>query len=109
MKSLRSAGAVALAVAASACAPVQWVDIRTGSPQGAEAALDECRTLARTEAWRGQWYDSWPPLFYEPDPRYPGWRRPFWHGRPFSGDLYLRLEDFCMRSRGYRLVEKPEP
>ena len=90
------------------CAPMQWVDVRTGSPEGSEAALDECNRLARDESWRGQWYSSWPPLFYEPYPRYPGWRRPFWHGRLFSEELYFRLQDFCMRSRGFRLVEKPE-
>ena len=88
---------------------MQWVDMRTGSAEGAQAALDDCREVARDEAWRAQWYDGWPPQFYKPYPYYPGWHRPFWHGRAMSGDLQFRLQDFCMRSRGFRLVEVPAP
>jgi hypothetical protein len=84
---------------------MQWVDMRTGTAEGTEPALADCRAKAWDEAWRGQWLYGWPPPFYEPHPRYPGWRRPFWVGRQFTVALRHRLEDFCMRSKGFRLVE----
>jgi hypothetical protein len=106
----RSWLAAALTGAALAgCTPMQWVDMRTGSTEGSDTALADCRNKARDEAWRSSWLASWPPAFYQPYPRYPGWGRPFWINRPLNDDLYLRLTDFCMRSKGYRLVDAPQP
>lgn len=100
--------AAVLAGLAASCTPMRWVDMRTGDPAGAEAALEECRQSARQESWRAQWLHGWPPPFYHPYPKYPGWHRPFWLGRPWNDDLYFYLTDFCMRSKGFRLVPVPE-
>jgi len=81
-----SMAALLLAASVAGCTPMQWVDMKTGSPEGAQAALDDCNSLARDEAWRGQWYRNWPPLFYEPYPYYHGWRRP---SHRLAQQLYL--------------------
>ena len=99
---------ILLALTLAGCAPMQWIDPRTGSTAGADAALEECHRLALDEAWRSQWYYGWSPHLYEPFGGYPGWRYPFGHDESFSHDLYFQLQNFCMRSRGFRLVEKPE-
>lgn len=92
-----------------ACTQMQWVSMSTGTSAGADAALAECRADARDEAWRDRWIAGWPPAFYEPDPDYPGWHHPFWAGRDLSGPLYLRLEQFCMRSKGFRQMPAEQP
>lgn len=104
----RALASAAVAVTVAACTQLQWVDMHTGSPKGADAALAECQQSAQKESWRAQWVSGWPPPFYHPYRRYPGWRRPFWIGQPWNDDLFYYLTDFCMRSKGFRQVEVPE-
>jgi hypothetical protein len=106
------AGLIVGAVAAlAACTPMRWEH-----PQLGVAAADEdvrdCSIKARQEAWRYSFmYQSWSyprPYAYRDragrvhyaDPVFPRYRDP-------TFDEW-NLRDYCMRSKGYKLVPVPE-
>jgi hypothetical protein len=91
----------------AACTPMQWVRQDTGPEQ-----LDQDMTQCRQEAWREARWHAWSYHPFGPswvqDAR--GRRFLVWpdtvFGDPF-GDRFMeesRLEDFCMRNKGYQLV-----
>ncbi|MBM3484523.1 MAG: hypothetical protein FJX66_14635 [Alphaproteobacteria bacterium] len=100
-----------LALLLSACAgSLHWEHPVTGQ-QNLAADREECRRLADDEAWR---YYRPLSLFgpFTPFHHRFGHRR-FWYSDPFyDHDRFFRaaeLRDFCMKSRGYRLVpDAPE-
>ena len=96
-----------LALLLSACAgSLHWEHPVTGQ-QNFAADREECRRLADDEAWR---YYQPLSLFGPFTPLYDrhGHRRLWWRWDPFyDNDRFFRaaeLRDFCLRSRGYRLV-----
>lgn len=96
-----------LALMLSACAEsLHWEHPATGQ-QKLLADQEECRRLADEEAWR---YYRPLSLFgpFTPFHGRHGHRPLWWHGDPFyDHDRFFRaaeLRDFCLRSRGYRLV-----
>ena len=98
---IRAIAACLIAAALAACAPLQWINEKTGSPEGAEAALTDCRALAWTEAQHAYWRHRHHLSLLHAR------RAHFRHGFGFDypGDDARYLTDFCMRSKGYRLVE----
>ena len=107
MAPLRAVFWLGLAAATAACTPVQWQHSSLGvAPSQAE--LGECNQAAYYEAQRQAFlYDSGWPYFA-------GARRPYgpWSRYPYatSSDRFFLerdLFDFCMRSKGYRLVPAP--
>ena len=104
--------ATALALAAlalSGCTPMQWV--REGAVPAAEL-LEQDSSACRQQAWREAQYRAWSYRPFGPIIMRDGSGRSFvgWpygpYGYPF-GDPFLeeaRLEDFCMRAKGYALV-----
>ncbi len=102
-----------LALAVSACAPMQWVK-QDATPQQASEDSMACQQAAWHEARARSWY-------YRPliplAMRDPTGRHFFaWPYGPFSDPYHDplleegRLAQFCMRNKGYQLVpvEKPE-
>jgi hypothetical protein len=97
---------IALALAAAACTPMQWVK-EDSDPQQAAADSRECQMQAWQEArWRAFMYQGmYGPVYYRDALGRPfvAWQRPFYD--PFA-DPFLeesRLLDYCMRARGYAL------
>lgn len=98
----RTLACCALGAVLSACTPMQWQSASLGvAPSKAE--IDECNQSAFYEAQRQSFlYDY-------------GWPR--YYGRPWGpwpryspNDRFFRerdLFDYCMRSKGYRLVPAP--
>ena len=104
----RRAALAALLLALGACAPLQWVDKKTGSPAGAEAAFRECQAQAWLEARDYAWRFGWPYIYYPPYAGHIGRYRAHPFGRFAEIDAYHELTDFCMRAKGFALVEVPE-
>lgn len=81
-------------------ASMEWVRPDT-TPEQASFDQQQCRNAAWHYSSSGPWYPWYPRA---------GWRG-FWGGAwgpdPFLEEL--RLADFCMRVRGYELVDKPNP
>jgi hypothetical protein len=98
-----------MVASASLCAcaltPIAWTK-PNADPAASRAELDECRALALDEMWRMSWERMWPPAFYDPRFMPPAYAaaQPFWLGGPSSVELEQELVDFCMHSRGYRLL-----
>ena len=92
-----------VAAALSACAPLQWVDRKTGSPKGAEAALTDCRAIAWTEAQHTYWRQRHHLSVLHTSHAH--LRHGF--GLDYPAADYRYLTEFCMRSKGYSLVEAP--
>lgn len=95
----RTMAALAAALGASACAGgVHWEHAESGQ-LNLSRDVTECERLAAAEAWRTA------PLFPF-DYRYG--RHGFWWNDPFYDHPRFwreaELRDFCLRSRGYRLV-----
>lgn len=97
-----------LLLGACASTPVAWTKT-DGTAADVTADIRECRQLAADEAWRMSWERRWPPYFYDPRfmPPYYVWMRPFWLDFPTSLEREQALVDFCMHSKGYRLVRLP--
>lgn len=79
------------------------------TPQEVSDAQEECYALARNETWRGDWNDSWPPSFYDPTfmPHRYGGEEPFWIDAPGSPETEFDVQNFCLHSKGYKLVSVP--
>ncbi len=98
-KLIARAALFVVTLALSACAGgMHWEHPESGQ-SNLSNDLAECGRLADAEAWRTA------PLF----PRHrPFGRHGFWWDDPFyDNDRFFReaeLRDFCLRSRGYRLV-----
>ncbi len=108
----RSLLAVALlGGAAAACTPVTWQHAQLGvAPSQAE--LGECNQAAYLEAQRQAFsYNFARPRYYvgrDGRYRYAPWGSP-WAGYGYNDRFFLErdLFDYCMRAKGYRLVETP--
>jgi hypothetical protein len=103
--------AIALALLAAACTPMQWTRQDAG-PEQLNQDMAQCRQEAWREAqWRSFLYRPIAPVMLRDAQgrSFFGWpSSPF--GDPF-GDRFMeesRLEHFCMRNKGYDLapVEK---
>jgi hypothetical protein len=100
--------ALALAFAAGACTPMQWVR-DDGGPAQAGADLAECRRDAWLRAY--DWsvhYGALPPFVMRDAQGRVTIVQP--HG-PFLDPFMLEAQraDFCMRQRGYRLEPLKPP
>jgi hypothetical protein len=106
---LRPALTAFLLIVLGACTPMRWEHPSFGTAQ-ATPDLNDCARSARYEAMRFAWSD-------------PFWGAPsYYRGRdgrlyvdPFARTRYRdpwfyedQLRDYCMRSKGYRLVPVPE-
>lgn len=99
--------------ALSACTPMQWENSTLGMANFDQDA-DQCAESAWRESWRSGYFDPfWSRPRFARTPsgrlvplydRYDDWG---WDNQRFMNESYLR--DFCMRSKGYRLVPKPQP
>lgn len=87
---------------------MQWYRADT-TQEAAELDAKECRAAAHDEAYRESYYYG-PPFYSFPyyGPRGTRhWRDPFYDPF-FARDMREQdLQDFCLRSRGYRLVPMP--
>src|SRR5216110_1273389 len=98
---------MALALAATACAPMQWVK-PDADPAATQSDAQQCQMQAWQEArWRGIVYQGiHRPMYYRDAlgrPYAVSPYQPFYN--PF-GDPYMeemRLTSFCMRAKGYQL------
>ena len=95
---------IALALAAAACTPMEWVR-DDASPEQAQADSQQCQMQAWQEArWRALEYRAmWGPVYYRD-----AFGRPYVVPRPYDAfaDPYMeeqRLAHFCMRAKGYEL------
>ncbi len=93
-----------MGTAASGCTPVAWQHASLGvAPSQAE--VTECNQSAYLEAQRQAFFYSFarPPYYYAGRP---GWYRP-WPRYAANDSFFLErdLFDYCMRAKGYRLVE----
>jgi len=90
----------------AACTPMRWE--KPGATQAqANAAADECQSVANTDAWKDQWLNDWPPPWYDPSympPYYGAGPVPFWRDYPQTAELEEDMIRFCMHSKGYHLV-----
>ena len=98
---------IALALAAAACTPMEWVK-PDFDPAQAQADSQECQMRAWQEArWRALEYRA----MYGPPPIYTDrLGRPVVAARPYEAiaDPYMeeqRLAHFCMRAKGYELEQ----
>jgi hypothetical protein len=111
MRSL-ALSAAALAILAG-CTPMQWENPRLGMANFEQDA-DQCSEVAWRESWRRGYYDPfWSRqrfvrtrsgrlvALYDP---FDDWR---WDHQRFMDESFLR--NFCMKSKGYQLVPKPDP
>jgi hypothetical protein len=110
--SLKSLPAIAaVAFAAAACTPMQWI-----KPDAAPDQVEQDAIACQQDAWREARSRAW---FYAPFGAAPfrdqlgrqmfAWPHGPYAGDPF-GDPYLeegRLTQFCMRNKGYELVPQP--
>lgn len=80
------------------CASVAWVRPDT-PPAQAQADQAQCQDLAWRDAQYAAWRQPWMPGWGSEGPWGP------WRLDPFYEQS--RLADFCMRARGYQLVEIP--
>jgi hypothetical protein len=105
MSARRSLIGLCLGLAAAACTPVQWQHATLGvAPSDAEKG--ECNQSAYYEAQRQAFYYgdfAWPHRFYG---------RPYrpWPYHYSTSDRFFLEQDlfnYCMRSKGYRLVPTP--
>src|SRR5262245_57571258 len=94
-----------------ASTPLEWVRPST-TPEQARFDEQQCRNAAwlhvNSYAWSRPWspWAPWSPW----SPGFPAWRG-YWGG-PWGPDPFFeqpRLTDFCMRVRGYQLVERRRP
>jgi hypothetical protein len=96
-----------LVVLAGACTPMRWEHPQLGLAS-AEADAQECDHLARRESWRSPYglglWDS-PSAYRGPDGRFRAHPYPLYRRDPWFEEL--RLRDYCMRAKGYRLVPAP--
>ncbi len=100
--------AVGLAATVAACTPLRWEHPQFGFAN-AEADQQECNTLAWRESWRyGPGFNMWDfPYYYRGrDGRLYHRAYPGFHYSPFQEER--RLRDYCMRSKGYRMVPVPD-
>ncbi len=109
-----AAASIACVLGVAACAPMQWVK-EDASPAELQADMAACRQAA----WRESWFRSWHYRPITPLLIRDAMGRPFylWPHGPFYDPFYdpfleeSRLTQFCMESKGYRLVpvgkEKP--
>ena len=100
----------ALAALTSGCATYSWYRADTPADVTARDRAD-CDDLAR-EAARDVGFSAFPRL-YGPGRPWPafGWSDPYWGpaGDPlWRMDVEQRLQDQCMRSRGYDLQRSPK-
>jgi hypothetical protein len=98
--------AASLLLASSACTPMRWEHPQLGIAS-AETDTQKCDYLAWRESWRyshafGYW--DFPRYYRGRDGRL---RRayPFYRRDPWFEEMWLR--DYCMRSKGYRMVPVP--
>ena len=103
---MRALLSVTLLLAVAACAtPTRWEKPGVSADMTASDAVD-CRRAAVQEAFLYNPY-GWPPPFWP-------YRRGYWlnwQQYQQSERFYAenRLTAFCMRSKGYELVQIPEP
>jgi hypothetical protein len=113
---MRARSLIALALLGSAivaCTPVTWQHAQLGvAPSQVE--LGECNQAAYYEAQRQSFFYSFarPRYFVGRDGRYhyAPWGAP-WAVNGYNDRFFLErdLFDYCMRAKGYRLVEAEAP
>ena len=91
----------------AACTPMEWVK-PDATPEQLQADAIQCQRDAWYEARSRYWYyRPFPPLAFRDAAGQPVFAWPYGPADPF-GDPYLeegRLAQFCMRSKGYQLLD----